>query len=79
MIDRKFIIPAFLVSAGLYVATKPIPTLYFGDFIAFAAVAALAWWLLSVPREPAGHEQADQGLALRSGKALNRIIRRWRQ
>lgn len=49
------------------------------DVIALVLFFALMWWLLGPNRareDASGHESADNLVALRLGKALNRVRRR---
>jgi hypothetical protein len=47
-----------------------------GDILMFGLLGLLLWWLLSARGgQSAGHEQANQGVAFRLGKTLNRIRR----
>jgi hypothetical protein len=54
------------------------------DYTAIASVALLVWWLLSHSRGSSlkgssGHESADNPIALRFGKALNKVRRSFRR
>jgi hypothetical protein len=70
------LIAALSVSTGLYLYKNDTPVLAWGDALMFALLGLLLWWCFSTRgREPAGHEQANQGIAFRFGKALNRIRR----
>lgn len=67
---------ALAVGLVVVAARGAAPAFYFGDAIALAILALMLWWFSTAGRKPAGHEQADEGVPFRIGKALNRILRR---
>lgn len=66
-------------ATALYVWREGIPSAGAAEWVALALLLALIFWLTSPRRDAVGGtasgEGAGEGLALRLGKALNRIRR----
>lgn len=76
--SRAQIVVMVAIATGLTLSRREsLPPFHFGDAVAFAVIGLMLWWFLRPSRDnTAAHDQGDQSVFFRLGKALNGIVRR---